>query len=330
MKSKIHEHVESNIKIVSKNKIKFISLFVLTASLFTGCQKDDYSLGDLSAPTNLNITTEVVGANGANPDGDGSGKVNIVATADNAMTYKIGYNDITDLTSPVDFASVPGGVVTKKFTAVGLHTYRITVIAYGRGATSSTITKDVQVLSTFAPDPEIVTRLTNDSSKTWMVDKSVPGHLGVGPFTGEVTPVWWSAGINEKVACCNCFYTATFTFTKVSATSYTIQSSTPDGAFTKTGALSILPGIPAAGDEGCYAYGGGTTPFSFVPASSGIAASAPSTQTSIQLAGSGTFIGYGATQKEYEIMVITPTYMYLRAQGTETGNAWYLKLVPAP
>jgi hypothetical protein len=34
-------------------------------------------------------------------------------------------------------------------------------------------------------------------------------------------------------------------------------------------------------------------------------------------------------QKEYEIMVITADYMYLRVQGTETGNAWYLKLVPA-
>ena len=27
-------------------------------------------------------------------------------------------------------------------------------------------------------------------------------------------------------------------------------------------------------------------------------------------------------QKEYEIMVITADYMYLRVQGTETGNAW--------
>lgn len=313
-----------------KNKLKFISLFVLTASLFTGCQKDDYSLGDLSAPTNLNIATEVVGANGANPDGDGSGKVNITFTADNAMNYKIGYNDITDLTTVVEFTNASGGIVTKKFTTVGLHTYRITVIAYGRGGTSTTATKDVQVLSTFAPTPDIVTSLTNDASKTWMVDKSVPGHLGVGPWGGSMTPEWWSAGINEKVACCNCFYTATFTFTKVSPTSYTIQSATPDGAFTKTGTFTTLPGIPAAGDEGCYSYGGGTTAFSFVPASSGIPASTPSTQTSIQLAGNTTFIGYGAVQKEYEIMVITPTYMYLRVQGTEVGNAWYLKLVPTP
>lgn len=313
-----------------KNTLKYASIFVLAASLFTGCQKDDNSLGDLSAPTNLTITTSVVGQDGANPNGDGSGKVDITLNADNVMTYKIGYNDVTDLTTPVTFSSLPGGVTTKKFTSVGLHTYRITVIAYGKGGSSTTATKDVEVVSNFAPTPDIVTALTNDSSKTWVVDKSVPGHFGVGPWQGEVTPIWWSAAINEKEACCPCFYTSTFTFTKVSASSYSITSTTPGGAFTKTGSLASIPGIPASGDEGCYSYGGGSSAFSFIPASSGIAASAPSTQTSILLSGSTTFIGYGALQKEYEIMVINANYMYLRVQGTETGNAWYLKLKPAP
>jgi hypothetical protein len=313
-----------------KNTFKYLSIFILAATLLTGCQKDDYSLGDLKAPTNLVINTTVVGQDGANPNGDGSGKVDITVTADNAMSYKIGYNDITDLTSPVSFANVAGGVVTKKFTSVGLHTYRVTVIAYGKGGSSTTATKDVEVVSNFAPTPEIVTRLTNDASKTWVVDKSVPGHFGVGPFVGEVTPIWWSAAINEKEACCPCFYTSTFTFTKVSVSSYSIQVGTPGGAFTKTGALASIPGIPGSGDEGCYSYGGGSSAFSFIPASSGIAASAPSTQTSILLGGTDTFIGYGALQKEYEIMVINPDYMYLRVQGTETGNAWYLKLKPLP
>ncbi|MEO5777060.1 MAG: hypothetical protein ABIQ27_09140 [Flavobacterium sp.] len=316
-----------------KNNLKFASIFILAASLFIGCQKDDYSLGDLSAPTNLTIGAEVVGQDASNPNGDGSGNVNVTVAADNAMTYKIGYNDITDLTTPVVFSSIPSGVVTKKFTSVGLHTYRITVIAYGRGGSSTTSTLDVQVVSNFAPTPEIVTALTNDASKTWVVDKNTAGHFGVGPWLGEVTPIWYAAAPNEKEVCCHCFYSATFTFTKVTASnSFTLQVTAPDGAFTKTGSLAGgLPGIPASGDEGCYnGYTGGTSAFSFVPSSSGVAASAPSTQTGILLAGNNTYIGYGAQLKEYEIMVITPTYMYLRVQGTETGNAWYLKLIPAP
>lgn len=314
-----------------KKTFKYTSLILFIAILFTGCQKDDYSLGDLSAPTNVVIDAKVVGQDGANPNGDGSGLVDINITSDGAMSYKIGYNDVTDLSNPVTFSNVAGGVVTKKFTANGLHTYRITVIAYGRGGTSTTATTDVTIQSNFTPTPEIVTSLTNDSSKTWIVDKSVPGHFGVGPWAGEVTPIWWSAGINEKEACCPCFYTTTFTFTKVSASSYSIQVGA-GSAFTKTGAMASIPGIPASGDEGCYAYGGGTSDFSFIPASSGVAATAPSTQTSILLGGSTTYIGYGSLQKEYEIMVIDANYMYLRVQGfaAESGNAWYLKLKPAP
>ncbi len=96
---------------------------------------------------------------------------------------------------------------------------------------------------------------------------------------------------------------------------------------TKTGDLAGgLPGIPSTGGEACYSYGGGTSSFSFVPSSSGIASSTPSTKTAILLSGSNTFIGYGAVLKEYEILSITPTSLYLRVQGTETGNSWYLKL----
>ena len=74
-----------------------------------------------------------------------------------------------------------------------------------------------------------------------------------------------------------------------------------------------------------YNYSGGTSNFSFIPASTAVPA-ANSTRTSILLAGTNTFIGYGSLQKEYEILSISATAMYLRVQGTETGNAWYLKL----
>jgi hypothetical protein len=205
---------------------------------------------------------------------------------------------------------------------------------YGKGGTSSSATKTIQVRSDFSPAQTIVDNLTGGTSKTWVVDKSIPGHFGVGPWdVASIRPEWWAAAINEKVACCNCFYTATFKFTKVTASNtYTLQVTTPDGAFTKTGSLASLPGIPATGAEGCYAYGGATANFSFIPASSGAPATpanpanSGSTQTSMLLSGNTTYIGYGSLQNEYEILSITATAMYLRVRGTETGNAWYLKL----
>jgi hypothetical protein len=316
---------------MKKNIFNFLLGITALLMFISSCQKNSYTLGDLTAPTNLVITTQDVGQSTSNPNGDGSGDVKISVTADNALAYSVDF----DANNAVDLVSIPSGSITHKYTTLGTNTYRITAVAFGKGGTSSSITKDVTVLSTFNPDPAIVTNLTGGSSKTWVVNKDVAGHFGVGPWDKtSITPAWWAAGINEKVSCCNCFYTATFTFTKVSATNYTLTVASPDGAFTKTGALAGgLPGIPASGGEACYSYSGGTSNFSFVPSSTGIASASVSgwsgtgsTQTSILLAGNNTYIGYGALLKEYEIFSITPTAMYLRVQGTETGNAWYLIL----
>ncbi|WP_338646286.1 hypothetical protein V5J73_12490 [Flavobacterium sp. KS-LB2] len=315
-----------------KTNIKYILGLFIVALTFISCNEEEYSLGELSAPANVVINTEVVGVDATHPNGDGSGSVKIAVTGDNVLSYKIDY----DANTPLDLVYLPTGIATKKYTSVGVNTYRITVVAYGKGGSSTNVTKDVTVRSDFTVAPEIVTALTNDASKTWVVDKSVAGHLGVGPWNvASIRPEWWAGGVNEKVASANCFYTATFTFAKVAASgTYSLQVATPDGAFTKTGSLTTLPGIPGSGDEGCYNYGGGTSAFSFIPASSGAPAvitnadNSTSTQTSILLSGVDTFIGYGAVQKEYEILVITPTYLYVRVQGTETGNAWYLKLKP--
>ncbi len=311
----------------TKSIFKFTGILSLVLFFLVSCKEEEYRLGALNAPTDLQITTEIVGADAANPSGDGSGLVNIAATSNGAMSYRVAFTEVEDLSAAPSFEAMPKGQLTKRFSSLGDVKYRITVMAYGAGGASSVATKDIVVKSVFNPDPQIVADLTGGASKTWVVDKDSPAHLGVGPYNvASTTPEWYAAAPNEKADVANCFYTASFTFTQVGPTSFSMKSMTPDGAFTKTGALSGITGIPASGDEGCYAYGGGEGAFAFVGASSGIDGSI-STQTSIMLSGSSTFIGYGATKKEYEILSISPTAMHLRVQGTETGNAWYLKLV---
>lgn len=289
-----------------------ISLILVIGS----CKKKEYNMGNLTAPSEVAINTKIIGQDGTHPNGDGSGDVEITLTGNNVLAYHIDY-DAADGVEPKLLAA---GKITRKYTSPGVNTYRITVVAYGRGATATTVTKDIQVRSDYKPDEAVITNLTGTGSKTWKVDKDVSGHFGVGPWSATSrTPEWWSAPPNDKAGCCNCFYTASFTFTKGASNTYTMTVASPDGAFTKTGALAGgLPGIPASGDEACYSYGGGTSSFSFVPSASG--------NPAIQLGGNNTYIGYGAVLKEYEIMSITPTTMKLRVQGTETGNAWYLIL----
>jgi hypothetical protein len=302
----------------------FIGISVLLM-FAQGCGKKDYSMGDLTPPTDVVINTAIVGQDATHPNGDGSGDVVITLTGKNVLAWKINYDAINS----TNFENLATGKTTKKYTKIGVNTYRLSVIAYGPGATPTTVTKDIIVRSDFTPAASIVNNLVGNGSKTWRVDKSIPAHFGVGPWSStSITPEWWSAAINEKVSCCNCFYTASYTFSKDAAGNYSLTVATPDGAFTKTGSLAGgLPGIPGSGPEACYNYGGGSSSFTFVPSSSGIAASAPSTKTAILLSGNNTFIGYGAVLKEYEILSITPNSLYLRVQGTETGNAWYLKLV---
>lgn len=307
--------------------IKSSAAILALVFAMSGCEKkSDFTIGNIIAPTNVVINTTIVGTDATRPNGDGSGDVVISLTGDNVLSYKIDYN----AADGISLEFLPNGKVTRKYTAVGTNTYRITVVAYGPGAAATTVTKEIIVRSDFTPAAAIVTNLVGaGNTKTWAVDKDAAGHFGVGPWSAtSVTPEWYAATPNEKAGCCNCFYTARFTFARNTTTGiYSLTVASPDGAFTKTGNdAGGLPGIPASGAEGCYPYAGGTAPFSFVPSSSGIAGGTTSTKTGILLGGNNTYIGYGAQLKEYEILSITATTMYLRVQGTETGNAWYLKL----
>src|SRR4051812_38565020 len=235
-----------------------ISILLLIAQ---GCGKKDYSMGELTAPTDVVINTSIVGQDATHPNGDGSGDVVITLTGKNVLAWKINY----DANNSTNFENLATGKTTKKYTKIGVNTYRLSVIAYGPGATPTTITKDIIVRSDFTPAASIVNNLVGNGSKTWRVDKSIPAHFGVGPWSStSITPEWWSAAINEKVSCCNCFYTASYTFSKDATTgNYSLAVATPDGAFTKTGSLAGgLPGIPGSGPEACYSYGGGSSSFS--------------------------------------------------------------------
>lgn len=320
-----------------KNIIKLILGSVLFAVLFTlySCKEEEYSMGDITTPTDIEINVKIAGQDADNPTGDGSGVVTITPSAKYATAFKIGFSEVEKPGSVPSFALVNGESFTQKFTTSGEVKYRITVIAYGAGGTSSVATKDITVKSVYDINPDIVTFLTNNESKTWRIEKETAGHFGVGPWTsdddGWLSPVWWSAAPNDKEACCNCFYTARFTFKK-SGNDYSLDVSAPDGVYTKTGGLTTLPGIPASGDEACYSFASGagqaSSAFAFAASSSGIPEGTPSTQASIILSGNDTYIGYGSLQKEYEILQITENFLYLRVQGTEIGNAWYLRLVP--
>ena len=60
-------------------------LTLLVAFVFISC-KDKHEFGDLTPPSNVNASFSIVGADNAHPHGDGTGLVNFVVTAQNAIS----------------------------------------------------------------------------------------------------------------------------------------------------------------------------------------------------------------------------------------------------
>lgn len=182
---------------MKKMKKLSIILFSLTA-LFYGCQENDYSFGEIITPSNIQVTAEIVGADANNPNGDGSGVVNFTATADNAVSYKYVFNGVETVSL--------SGKNTISFSTIGLNTYTVTVVASGTAGVSSSKTIQVEVLSTYSPPVELISKLYGFdpanpnavTSRTWKIQSAKPGHFGLGPIGGSVPTEWYGAGPDEK------------------------------------------------------------------------------------------------------------------------------------
>jgi hypothetical protein len=154
-------------------------IFGLLAIFFmaTNCQDEDQEFGAIIAPSNMVIDYEIIGADAANPNGNGSGEVIFNAMADDAVSYQYVLNG--------NISSAPGGEKMYTFATLGLNTYSITVIAFGKGGISTSETIDVDVLSTYDPPADLITMLTGDSERVWRIKNEAPGHFGLGPVGGD-------------------------------------------------------------------------------------------------------------------------------------------------
>lgn len=301
-----------------KNIFLKITWMIALCTGFVSCVEDDYDIGEITAPANLQIDAEIVGQSEEMPNGDGSGMVNFNASATGAMTYKYIYGDgFSDVT--------PSGNVSHPFNENGVNDYTITVIAYGPGGTSTSETITVTVFSDFS-DPETKELLTGGDSKTWYVAASEPGHLGVGPSSGDGfdSPIYYAAAPNEKAGqdVSACFYTDMLTFS-LNANDNIVYNQDNNGA-----TFYNVDYTDGAGEDQCRELDtGGDKIASLAPATSGIASS---TGTAINYTDGG-FMSYFIGTSTYEILEITENSMYVRAiPGSNPALAWYLKFTTTP
>jgi hypothetical protein len=297
-----------------KNIIAPFLLLLAFAAIVASCKKEKYTFGELKAPTDLALTTTIIGADAANPNGNGTGSVKITATSKNALSYTIDFGDgITKV--------VPSGDITYKFTTPGTASYTVTVNAVGTGGAISTISKKVTVFVAFEIPQALIAALTGGTSKTWITDKAANGHFGVGPNT-DFAPIWYEAGPNSREPCA---YDDEITFA-LGANNTINMTVNNKGTSFSTAAATGFYGF--SGGDGCYAINtGGTKQLVFMNSTTGSTA-AQSTQIQFSVPGNG-IVNFGTGGTTYEIIKYTATTITLRNIGTDT-NAWYQKLTVKP
>lgn len=295
-----------------KKYIKSFSIFLYTAAfILTACKKTEYSFGEIKTPTNLTLTTNVVGSSTALPNGDGSGNVSITATANTVLSYNINYGDGT----PIEVVTT--GIVTHKYAQPGTSEYTITVTAVGTGGSTSTISKKITVFVDHNIPAYIMNALTNNgTSQVWVTDHDAPGHFGVGPAT-DFSPIWYAAAPNTREACA---YDDEITFTKIGDNKIAMKVDNKGQTFIIAAATSFYA---QSGGDNCYNVTTTTKTLAFAAATS-TSTSVNSTREQFTVPGDG-IVNFATGGTTYEILSITPTTIHLRNIGID-GNSWYQKL----
>ncbi|MDR7211154.1 glycoside hydrolase family 16 protein [Flavobacterium piscis] len=298
-------------------------VFLFALLFMVSCQKDDFAFGAITAPSNIKITAEIVGKTTDAPYGDGSGIVKLVATADNAISYKYAFSDGTSVNSP-------GGQFDKRFTKTGVNKYTVTAIAYGKGGVATNTTIEVEVLSDFS-DPDAVNFLTNGTSKKWYWSASEPGHLGVGQNDTDATKNYYAnyyqAGVFEKAGsqASSCLYDNELTFS-LDGELLKFELNNGGSTFFNAAFASVAGG--SSPDDACLTYNaGGVKIVSLSPSESVIMSNpnnATQTRGTTMNFSDGGFMGYYIGQSSYEIISLTANRMVVRAvMGGNPALAWY-------
>ncbi|QXP69766.1 glycoside hydrolase family 16 protein [Polaribacter sp. R2A056_3_33] len=314
---------------MKKLKNIYIILFSLMTVLY-GCQENEHEFGEIVSPTDIVITAEIVGADVDNPYGDGSGSVNFTATAANASSYVYYFDGVAE--------AAPSGILTNRFSKVGVNLYTVVVKANGTGGVSSTKTIDVEVYSSFSDvDAENFLSGANvGDSKKWYWQADVAVHVGMGPATddygnGEFAyEAWWNgikAWDDEK----SCMYDNEFVFTRT-ATGLTFEQTVGPAFVPGTYAGVLGVNGDQCHDETVVTTMFGTKNVSFGPSTS--KAGTEGSYNNVEYRGTefeisdGGFMGWYVGASTYDIISISNDEMIVRIienSNSGSGAAWYHK-----
>jgi len=186
--------------------VKRFNIWVLLSMILISCQAEEPILDTILVPTNLLVSAMV--------EGDQSGNISVTPSADNALNFHVIFTPGAD---PVVINA--GQTATFRFTRSGQYSAPITVVAFGKGGVSSSVTEMIDLDVRLFLDDATKQLIAGDGTKRWVWDSTEAGHFGVGPLTNDF-PEFFSAGPN---ALNPCIYDDVLVFSYDEQDNYTYQ-----------------------------------------------------------------------------------------------------------
>ncbi|WP_036196315.1 glycoside hydrolase family 16 protein [Maribacter antarcticus] len=167
--------------------IKRFNILIFLSMMLISCQEEEPTLDTILVPTNLVISAIV--------EGDQSGNISVTPSADNALNFHVIFTPGAD---PVVINA--GQTTVFRFTRSGQYSAPITLVAFGNGGVSSSVTEMIDLDVRLFLDDATKQLIAGDGTKRWVWDSTVAGHFGVGPLTNNF-PEFFSAGPNSLNPC---------------------------------------------------------------------------------------------------------------------------------
>ncbi|MGY3054892.1 PKD repeat protein [Pedobacter sp. UYEF25] len=288
-------------KILNKLTTSVILAIGFMLCILISCKKGEITKSVGTPPTADQIQFSVT-PNASNP---------------NIITFKNNYNGINAYWDFGNGTTINGNEVTGSYPIAGTYTVELIVLADG-GSVSTT--KTITIAKTnpsMLSDPAFAMLsggLSNSAGKTWEIDKTQPGHLGVGPVDLQV-PSWYQAGPNEKANAG--FYDDEMTFyMDANGLKYTYAN---NGDTFANAANAAGIGGPTNGGDPTVNYTPAKNLSWIVNQVNGV--------NYLNISNNG-FIAYYLGVSSYQILSLTDDEMWLRClDKANAANAWYLKLI---
>lgn len=148
--------------------LKPLSLVAAFFILFSASCSESASTTEESAPSNLVVRADIGGKTALKPNGDGSGFVNLIITANNATNYKVSFGDGTT-------QDAISGTNSYQYKTIGTDNYVVTVTAFnGSKSISTSITITVFVTTGAIWSDEFNTNGSPDATN-WGYDLGAGG-----------------------------------------------------------------------------------------------------------------------------------------------------------